>query len=71
MALMFGAIEDMTMEQRIEIALTQRCVMCKNRVKYQPCDKDTTPGAIYSHAGCREMAISGICEACFDKIMGG
>lgn len=31
----------------------------------------TKPGCIYSYAGIREYKISGICEHCFDKLMGG
>lgn len=34
-------------------------------------DEGTNPGCIYSYAGIREYKISGMCEHCFDKLMGG
>ena len=34
-------------------------------------DEETKPGCIYSYAGIREYKISGMCEHCFDELMGG
>lgn len=34
-------------------------------------DEGTKPGGIYSYAGIREYRISGMCEHCFDELMGG
>jgi hypothetical protein len=72
MSLLFGATEDMTMEERISIALENgKCVFCDNRFNYK-CHtpkSNRNPGTVYSKEGLREIAISGICEFCFDKLI--
>lgn len=69
--LMFGATENMTMEERTDLALKEgKCVFCGSRFKDTRKTGEKHPGAFYSGAGMREIAISGVCEHCFDQITG-
>ncbi len=44
------------------------CVRCGKPYRYVTEPKTIEPGDIYSAAGMRETAISGLCEYCFDEI---
>lgn len=48
------------------------CIKCGQEIfRGKQSDGETKPGCIYSYAGIREYKISGMCEHCFDKLMGG
>ena len=45
------------------------CINCKSPIRDERgCEKTGEPGQIYSDAGGKEYAISGLCETCFDSI---
>lgn len=54
------------------------CLCCKNEIQIHPFltighpypteEDKKTPGVVYSDAGYNEMHLSGLCEACFDRI---
>lgn len=56
---------------------TMKCLCCKKEIflhpflnggKYPTEEEKMKSGVVYSEAGYREVQISGICEACFDRI---
>ena len=47
------------------------CLKCEEAIFLGTKEERTKPGCIYSYSGQREYAISGLCEHCFDEIMGG
>lgn len=52
------------------------CINCGHEIFWSKKPEDgqdgaQKPGCIYSYAGIREYQISGMCEHCFDELMGG
>lgn len=48
----------------------QKCWKCKEYMIYCPHDHAVFTGHIYSGAGLSEAGISGVCEWCFDDMLG-
>lgn len=48
-----------------------RCIRCRQVVFYYPADTALIPGHCYTHAGVREVRITGYCEYCFDELFKG
>ena len=48
------------------------CIDCKSPIRDERGEDETgEPGQIYSDAGWKEYRISGLCETCYDNMMGG
>lgn len=50
------------------------CINCKSPIRDErgeSAEETGESGQIYSDAGWREYRISGLCETCYDSVMGG
>lgn len=47
------------------------CINCGQEIFWASNLVERKSGCIYSYAGIREYKISGMCEHCFDELMGG
>jgi hypothetical protein len=68
-----SAVFEMKVRVREDDAVSRRCATaplgCGEKLFFLEGDYAVTQGHVYSHAGLKEISITGICEWCFDQIM--